>query len=317
MPHLTRRAALTALIGGTLASTATLAQHRFRVHTATARSALDLTEATRNAGRNKVSIRTLGGKRIITSNGIPNHAVGQFPNRGNPHEMTAQSHRFEMPLSPQQGRPTALAFGTLTGVAINGVPFDPGAAEFWQGNPRSGWQYEALGGAVALGLDANYGHVQPSGAYHYHGLPIGLLQTLGWSASRPSPLVGYAADGFPIYALMAETQGQVVEMTSSYRLKSGTRRGSGGPKGAHDGTFVQDYQYVAGAGTLDAANGAFVTTSDYPGGTYAYFLTRSFPVIPRMLSGPVDRSFSKRTGTPRGNPRFGQRPPRSAGLRQP
>lgn len=40
-----------------------------------------------------------------------------------------------------------------------------------------------------------------------------------------------------------------------------------------------------GAGTLDECNGAFVKTADYPQGTYAYFLTDSFPVIPRCQKG--------------------------------
>ena len=158
----------------------------------------------------------------------------------------------------------------------------------------SGWQYEALGGAVRLGLDENYGHVQPSGAYHYHGLPVGLLQDLGWSSNAESPLIGYAADGFPIYAITAKVNGTVQKMESSYRLKSGNRPGGAQPSGDYDGTFVQDYVYVAGAGDLDACNGAYVTTDDYPNGTYAYFLTESYPVIPRCHVGDVDNSFNKR-----------------------
>ncbi|WP_412555740.1 YHYH protein [Shimia sp. MIT1388] len=182
---------------------------------------------------------------------------------------------------------------SIFGVGVNGVPFDPGAAEFWRGNPRSGWQYEALGGAVPLGLDANYAHVQPTGAYHYHGLPVGLMQRLGWSRQAESPLIGYAADGFPIYAITATVNGRVTQMTSSYRLKLGNRTGNG-PTGRHDGTFVQDYRYVAGAGTLDECNGAFVKTADHPQGTYAYFLTDSFPVIPRCHKGTPDPNFQKR-----------------------
>lgn len=143
--------------------------------------------------------------------------------------------------------------------------------------------------AVWLGLDTDHAHVQPNGSYHYHGRPWGLMAQLGWSAGRASLLVGYAADGFPIYALTGP-QGQ--EMQSSWRLKSGNR--PNGPRGAHDGAFVQDYEYVAGAGDLDACNGARVVTADYPQGTYAYFLTRDFPVVPRCLRGRADRSFAKR-----------------------
>ncbi|KMW58090.1 conserved hypothetical protein-putative phospholipid-binding protein [Candidatus Rhodobacter oscarellae] len=289
-----RRAALITFLGGGVVAGAALGQHRLRVHTATEAQSLSLVAARNTVGGNQVSISLRGAKRVITSNGIPDHAVGSFPNRGNPHKIAAQNYRFEMPVRPRKQSLSGAELGALAGVAVNGVPFDPGAAEFWQGHRASGWQYEALGGAVALGLDANYAHVQPTGAYHYHGLPIGLMQNLGWSASRPSPLIGYAADGFPIYAITAEIGGRVVEMTSSYRLRSGSRPGGAQPGGEYDGTFVQDYAYVAGAGRLDAANGAFVQTAEYPSGTYAYFLTQSYPVIPRLFFGAVDGSFKKR-----------------------
>ncbi|MFL4470723.1 YHYH protein [Tateyamaria armeniaca] len=270
------------------------AQPKLRQHTATTAAQVALTSANRTVPGNKVAITTSGARRIITSNGLPSHAVGSFPNRGNPNRISAQSHRFVVPVSPKVGAARALARGASFGVAINGVPFDPNAAEFWLGNPRSGWDYNALGGAVSLGFDANFAHVQPSGAYHYHGLPVGLMQQLGWSASRPSPLIGYAADGFPIYALNAQVDGQVVRMTSSYQLKPGRRPGGTQPGGPHDGAFKQDYQYVAGSGTLDECNGARVVTADYPRGTYAYFLTDAYPTIPRCLRGTPGQGFGKR-----------------------
>ena len=39
------------------------------------------------------------------------------------------------------------------------------------------------------------------------------------------------------------------------------------------GFFIEDYQYSQGSGTLDAYNGRFFKTPDYPNGIYAYFLT--------------------------------------------
>ncbi|MEO0401446.1 MAG: YHYH protein [Pseudomonadota bacterium] len=232
--------------------------------------------------------------RIITSNGLPTHPVGTFPNAGNPNRIYAQSYTFEVPITPSVGVATPLERGASFGVAVNGVPFDPNAAEFWQGDPRAGWSYNALGGAVSLGLDANYAHVQASGAYHYHGLPIGLLQQLGWSATAPSPLVGYAADGFPIYALTAQQGERTVRMSSSYQLKSGNRPGGAQPSGRYDGAFVEDFEYIAGSGALDECNGAMITSAEYPGGTYAYFLTEAYPVIPRCLVGEAGKGFSKR-----------------------
>lgn len=300
----------TAIVGGVALASFANAQARpqMRAHTATSAQALSLQSARSNAGRNVVQIATSGGRRTITSNGIPDHAVGAFPSAGNPNRISAQSYSFAVTTSPRQGSARETR-GSLFGVAVNGVPFDPGAAEFWQGNRRSGWQYEALGGAVTLGLDANYAHVQPTGAYHYHGLPVGLMQDLGWSSNAASPLIGWAADGFPIYALNAEVGGQVTKMTSSYRLRSGSRPGGSDPSGTYDGAFVQDYVYVSGAGSLDACNGAVVQTAEFPQGTYAYFLTDTYPVIPRCLVGQADASFAKQGG-PGGQGGQGGRPPR-------
>ncbi|MCP3970590.1 MAG: YHYH protein [Rhodobacteraceae bacterium] len=313
MVQFSRRTALFTLIGGGLAAGAAFAQqHRMRYQTVTQGQPLSLVAANRSVSGNRVSITVRGGTRVIACNGIPDHKIGKFPNSGNPNRISAQSYRFKMPVSPRQNARSTESGPVRPGVGLNGVPFDPNAGEFWQGNPRSGWRYEALSGAVALGVDANHAHVQPTGAYHYHGLPIGLMQNLGWSGKRASPLIGYAADGFPIYALTAAVNGRVVEMTSSYRLRRGNRPGGNQPGGSYDGSFAQDYVYRKGAGTLDECNGALVRTAEYPQGTYAYFLTRAFPVVPRRFRGTPDASF-RHQGGPGGpdGPGLAQgRPPR-------
>ena len=83
-------------------------------------------------------------------------------------------------------------------------------------------------------------------------------------------------------------------MQSSYRVRSGSRpSGGGNPGGRYDGTFVQDYEYVEGLGDLDECNGALTVSAEFPNGTYAYFLTEGFPVVPRCLTGTPDASFQK------------------------
>jgi len=53
--------------------------------------------------------------------------------------------------------------------------------------------------------------------------------------------------------------GTIRPATSSYRLKSGERpTGAGDPGGSYDGTYRDDYEYVAGQGDLDACNGMSV-----------------------------------------------------------
>lgn len=237
--------------------------------------------------------------RLLRSNGIARHLTGKFPNAGNPHRISVQQHSYRVPAAPQLTGGIRNALGQVFGVAVNGVVFDPGANEFYQGDRSSGWQYEPLRNALNMGLDANHAHVQPQGAYHYHGLPTLLLDSLNVGAQAHSPLIGWAADGFPIYALYGDPDGlgSVVEMTSGYRVKNGSRpSGNGNPGGTYDGTFTRDYDYVQGAGNLDMCNGRFVRTPDFPDGTYAYFLTRDWPVIPRCFKGTPGPDFARRSG---------------------
>lgn len=264
---------------------------------------------------NRVSITAQGDVREISSNGIPDHKPGQFPNRHNPNTIQEQRYEFKMALHPQAARQPAPLGMNPFGVAVNGVPFDPGAAEFWNGD--RGWQYEALSGKIDLGMDASNAHVQPNGAYHYHGIPIALAERL--SGGKPKmTLVGYAADGFPVYALYGfsdpkSADSDVKKLRASYQLKKGTR--PGGPQGRYDGTFVQDWEYVAGSGDLDECNGREGVTPEYPEGTYYYVLTEEYPFIPRMLHGTADASFLRgppgggRRGPPPGGPFRGPPPP--------
>lgn len=270
--------------------------------------------------QNEVRITTDENYRYIRSNGIPDHQPGQFPNRGNPNMIRPQNHSYRVPLNPQKADRLTPAARQPFGVALNGVPFDPGTAEVWRNDPRSGWNYDALSGKINLGLDRHLAHVQPDGSYHYHGLPTGLLEILAMQKEQKSMLlVGYAADGFPIYGPLAyeeadNPRSSLVKMTSSYQLKKGTR--PNGPGGRYDGTFVQDFEYVAAAGSLDETNGRTGVTPEYPEGTYYYVLTDSFPFIPRSYQGTPDRSFERQGPPPgRGRPPFGRRPPPPAGGR--
>lgn len=244
-----------------------------------------------------VSITIDGDYRLIRSDGLPDHDTGTFPNRGNPNRISAQHYEVRVPARPQlAARDTALQLQSF-GFAINGVPFDPGAAEFWNGDRN--WQYEAMSGTVPLGLDQNNAHVQPNGAYHYHGLPTGLLAR--FAGAKTPVLVGWAADGFPIYGPYdysdaSARNSPLTKMRASWRVKSGAR--NGGPGGSYDGSFVQDYEYVAGLGSLDECNGRSGVTPEFPSGIYHYVLTDTFPFIPRCFRGTPDQSFAR--GRPAG-----------------
>lgn len=244
---------------------------------------------------NRVRIFVRGEVRHIEANGIPDHATGRFPNRGNPNSIRSQNHNFRVPANPQAARRITPLGMHPFGVAINGIPFDPGATEWWNRDRNSGWRYEALSGKINLGLDSSQAHVQPSGAYHYHGLPTGLVKKLG--GEQKMALIGYAADGFPIYAQFGYDAASVAKsgvkkLRPSYQLKKGTR--PGGPRGKYDGTFVQDYEYIAGSGDLDKCNGRTGVTPEYPDGTYYYVVTETFPFIPRYFRGTPGQSFMRR-----------------------
>jgi hypothetical protein len=278
-----------------------------------------------------VSFTEKGDKRVIEANGLPDHQPGQFPNRGNPHAIEEQKYHFEIPLHPLANSEPMPLRGMIFGVAVNGVVFDPGTAEVWRpGDPivsrpgpdtrrqpgdeeRGVWNYEGMG-RMNLGIDNHHAHVQPNGAYHYHGLPNGLIKRLR-EEQRESKmlLVGYAADGFPIYAeyghsVAEDATSALKKLHSSYQMKSGKRpTGDDGPGGEYDGTFVQDYEFVAGSGDLDECNGREGVTPDYPQGTYYYVLTDSFPFVPRAFHGTPDPSFEKHGP---GRPGDRGRPPR-------
>lgn len=143
-------------------------------------------------------------------------------------------------------------------------------------------------------------------------------------------LAGWAADGYPIYVQYGHSEpnsllSPMKYLRSSYQLRKGVR--PSGPGGRFDGTFVEDYEYVSGTGDLDGCNGRFGATPEFPEGSYHYFLTESFPFIPRYFRGKHDISFQRRgrglgdaDGSPEGAGRPGDRrgpPPGGFGGRRP
>ena len=263
----------------------------------------------------EVSITVEGDTRIVRSNGIPDHRPGRFPNARNPNTIEPQAHEFRMPAKPvENDTPTPLRHASF-GVALNGVPYDPGTAEFWHDDRE--WNYEAGTGFMDLGLDASNAHVQPDGSYHYHAMPVGHIAKLGGDDAQMRQ-VGWAADGFPIYTATGRTDPKntaspLKKLRSSYALKKEPREG--GPGGKPDGTFTADFEFVSDSGDLDECNGRFEITPEFPEGTYAYHLTEDFPFIPRMWRGTPDPSFEKQgpPGGPGGGRGPGGRPPRGGG----
>jgi hypothetical protein len=260
-----------------------------------------LVVSTASGTGNSVVMTTDGTYRYLVANGIPDHATGSFPNAGNPNSISAQDYTVTLPAWPQVSgtitwlrTPFSSEFGiSKSGYGINGVPLDVTTAEFWNNETGGTWNYEAITGGLNLGIDASNAHVQPNGAYHYHGMPTGLVDAIGKGTAMT--LVAWAADGFPIYARYGyadplDATSAVVQLTASYEVKSGTR--PSGPGGTYDGTFTKDWEYVADSGDLDECNGRFGVTPEFPLGIYHYYITADYPFIQRCVKGtPVDPSF--------------------------
>jgi hypothetical protein len=240
--------------------------------------------------------------RVLTANGIPDHAVGTFPNPNNPNTITPQSLSVSYPLMPiYSGTTTNLGGPTgATGYVLNGVKIDANTAGSCPANATATsscslvgggtWSIEALGqNTFNFGTDANNAHVQPSGEYHYHGMPEGFIALKGGGPTKMT-LIGWAADGFPIYARYGystanNASSALKAMTGSYRLK--TTLAANRPSAALIplGAFAQDWEYVAGLGDLDECNGRTGVTPEFPNGIYHYYATDSYPYFQRCIKG--------------------------------
>jgi len=139
-----------------------------------------------------------------------------------------------------------------------------------------------------FGTDGNNAHVQPTGEHHYHGLPTGLINKLNKGTAMT--LVGWAADGSPIYARWGYTTADdatsaIKELVPSWRLKAAPDSGRPATSLYPMGSFTQDYEYVAGLGDLDRCNGPTGVTPEFPGGIYYYVATSAFPCVHRCVRG--------------------------------
>lgn len=263
----------------------------------------------------------------IRCNGMTND-MGQYKNPG---YVNAMNYTFRFPrtaavpitktISPKEG---------AIGVLLNGVPiYGLGNASSWTGttnanNGQKVWNAE-VGKFEGFVLDTAFGaHPQQAGAYHTHTTPYRYYKNVATNVH--SPLVGYAFDGNPIYgpygySTPTDASSAVTRMISGYALRNITTRTTlpsgatasqtGPPVNATYplGTYCEDYAWSAvNGGTLDEYNGRFCVTPEYPGGTYAYFVTISSAgaaVFPYYIGiyyygAPDTKNFSSAGGTSTG-----------------
>ncbi len=116
-----------------------------------------------------------------------------------------------------------------------------------------------------------------------------------------SPILGWSFDGYPIYGPYGysdttNANSAIKRLKSSFQLRTITQRttlptwalshhtgvsqqlsaSQYGPDVSDTfpvGRYVEDFDFVSGAGDLDQYNGRFAVTPEYPHGTYAYYVT--------------------------------------------
>lgn len=135
----------------------------------------------------KISITLTDGKRVISTNDLPDHHTGVFPVSSsdparvydaNPNTIQEQNLSYTISAQPTYGTPQCM--GGEVGVMITGVAlfngFDAG------GRDAGAWEVQ----------DSCDGHPQGDGEYHYHTLSRCIADT------SVTKVIGYALDGFPI-----------------------------------------------------------------------------------------------------------------------
>lgn len=266
---------------------------------------------------NVQSVKYSATSVYISTNGVPAYPTGPFLD-GNPSQAQAQNAIFKLTLSPTQntGTPASTSLGTI-GLFINGVSlFDYRDGVSWKNSTNAmaggplGGQGDGVWNRDAIvferdGFDCSKGH-PAMGQYHHHQNPsafkldlnvvssiCNLYDADGLYVIDPSvhsPLIGFAADGFPIYGAYgyknSDGTGGITRIKSGYQLRNITTRTTyytgttvtAGPAVSTTyplGTFREDYEFVTHTDEdyLDIHNGRFCVTPEYPNGTYAYFCT--------------------------------------------
>ena len=275
-----------------------------------------------NTTSNAVCFDTTFSKvRNCYSNNYPDHDDSY----NSPFTVAASEEEYSMclypdtastftPLYEEVETPAGCNYTYQFGVSINGIGYTPNSNECFEiidegtgletGEVNIEWHKEARY-MFNANFGNNGGHINSFGSYHYHDVPVDYFtDDLNITIAAHSSIVGYAADGFPIYYKFVysdanDTSSAIVALSSGYTIISGTRPGDGysAPDGSYSGLYYEDYEYTTS--TLDSCNGRWGKTPDFPDGTYYYVLTDTYPYIPRCFKGTVlDNTFRSLSNCP-------------------
>ncbi len=236
----------------------------------------------------------------VKATGIPSYTIGPWamnPNVPSNQNWVFKIARFPVPASAF----TAVGNGQI-GVLKNGVAiFNYGDAMTYN---NGGIWHRVAQYFEGTGFDSSGGHPAPGGSYHYH---INMTKLYTPNAAQHSPIIGYFFDGYPLYGpyafANANGTGGIARMRSGYTKRNITTRttlpdgtvlqpSQYGPAVSTTyplGCFQEDYQIAASNFDLDAHNGRFAVTPEYPAGIYAYYVTidaAGSPIYPYFI-GPT------------------------------
>ena len=227
-----------------------------------------------------VTISSDGVYMTISTPGIANHDM----EGGTAGNIAAQDFDWKLPITPTNntncnpivsinGCDIAPDRGPVA-VAVNGVPFY---------GPEDGPGGDAVAHEIGIydedrqeiDLGICGAHMGPGG-YHYHfdGNCMHWHNETNEDSdyefskvdnSTHSPIIGFAFDGYPIYGSYGYVNGNVTLMRSNYVLVENSGMGYNG---------IDDYEYsLDNGGHLDACNGRFSATPEFPDGIYHYYST--------------------------------------------
>ena len=255
-----------------------------------------------------------GTQIVFVGVGLPYHSFGNSVSSN-----IASNQNLNKQFTYNGGKNTAGTQPTRgvgrIGIAINGVSiYSPSAGtSVPTGKPSfASWTYNAAYTSASslnysFGQDLAGGVADSNGCYNYKdgtfitggawangtGYVSGLYGTTGLAEVSVIPylnggllhpdghskIVGWAADGYPIYGPYGYTKSldntsKIKNILSGYTLNSVRLGTSPIPNTATYplGIFIEDYSFT-NSGDLDQFNGRFCVTPDFPAGTYAYFLT--------------------------------------------
>jgi len=124
----------------------------------------------------------LGAAKPNVEEAYKNHCVECLPEY-----FKDQVTTFVIPVKPVYNQTTQRFRRGALGVALNGVKYDPPAP-----------LHAILAAHTIAPLDDHGGHVNPHGGYHYHAATGSTKEVA--QEKEHAPLIGYAIDGFGIYA---------------------------------------------------------------------------------------------------------------------